>query len=111
MGGRGSECSDRGKVRVLRSTITLLAFALTLSRSTSTALPMRLLLVGGTGRGGGLLLTLLLVTLLCEARVTTLAFYSGNLLRRLCSLCSLMLSVVSLGLKLTYDLTSDIIQL
>src|SRR6266568_87207 len=103
MGGRGSECSDRGKVRVLRNTITLLAFALTLSRSTSTARPMRLLLVGGTGRGRGLLLTLLLVTML--------ALYSGNLLRRLRSLCSLMLSAVSLGLKLTYYLTSDIIQL
>src|SRR6266571_522115 len=106
MGGRGSECSDRGKVRVLRSTITLLAFALTLSRSASTALPMRLLLVGGTG-GRGWLLALLLVTLLCKARVTALALYSGNLLRRL---RSLMLSAVSLGLKLTYDLTSHIIQ-
>src|SRR6266702_3330245 len=108
MGGRGSECSDRGKVRVLGSTITLLAFALTLSRSTSTALPMRLLLVGGTGGGRGLLLTLLLVTLLGKARVTALAFHSGNLLR---SLRSLMLPAVSLGLKLTYDLTSDIIKL
>src|SRR6266702_4415192 len=108
MGGRGSECSDRGKMRVLRSTITLLAFALTLSRSASTALPMRLLLVGGTG-GRGWLLALLLVTLLCKARVTALALYSGNLLRRLRSLCSLMLSAVSLGFKLTYDLTSDII--
>src|SRR6266581_7349988 len=111
MGGQGCECSDRGKVRVLRSTITLLAFALAFSRSTSTALPMRLLLVGGTGGGRGLLLTLLLVTLLGKARVTALAFYSGNLMRRLHSLCGLMLSAVSLGLKLTYDLTSDIIKL
>src|SRR6266702_6039370 len=111
MGGRGSECSDRGKVRVLWSTITLLAFALTLCRSTSTALPMRLLLVGGTGGGRGLLLTLLLVTLLCKARVTALAFYSRNFVRRLRSLCSLMLSAVSLSFKLTYDLTRDIIQL
>src|SRR6266702_1583666 len=110
MGGRGSECGDRGNVRVLRSTITLLAFALSLPGTMSTALPMRLLLVGGTG-GRGLLLSLLLVTLLCKARVTTLALYSGNLLRRLRSLCSLMLSMVSLSLKLTYDLTSHIIQL
>src|SRR6266581_9487501 len=111
MGGRGSECSDRGKVSVLRSTITLLAFAFALPRSTSTALPMRLLLVGGTGGGIGLLLALLLVTLLGKARVTALALYSGNLMHRLRSLCGLMLSAVSLGLKLTYDLTSDIIQL
>src|SRR6266571_4122480 len=111
MGGRGSECGDRGNVRVLGSTFTLLAFALAFSRATSTALSMRLLLVGGAGRGRGLLLTLLLVTLLGKARVTALALYSGNLLRRLRSLCSLMLSAVSLGLKLTYDLTSDIIQL
>src|SRR6266702_1316448 len=108
MGGWGSECSDRCNVRVLGSTITLLAFAL--PRSMSTTLPMRLLLVGGTG-GRGLLLVLLLVTLLSKARVTTLALHSGNLLRRLQSLCSLMLSVVSLGLELTYDLTSHIIQL
>src|SRR6266702_4143206 len=94
MGGQGSECSDRGKMRVLRSTIMLLAFALTLSRSTSTTLPMRLLLVRGTGGGRGLLLTLLLVTLLGKARITTLALYSGNLLCRLRSLCSLMLSAV-----------------
>src|SRR6266581_3201893 len=110
MGGRGSECSNRGKVRVRRSTITLLAFALSLTRTTSTVLPVRLLQVGGT-RGRGLLWALLLVTLLGKARVTALALYSGNLLRRLRSLCSLMLSAVSLGLKLTYDLTSDIIQL
>ena len=105
MGGQGSECGDRGNVRVLGSTITLFAFALALPGSTSTALPMRLLLVGGA-RSGRLLLALLLVTLLGKARVTTLALYSGNLLRRL---CSLMLSVVSLSLKLTYDLTSNII--
>src|SRR6266571_8966604 len=106
MGGWGSECGDRGNVRVLGSTITLLAFALSLPRSTSTALPMRLLLVGGTG-GRGWLLALLLATLLGKARVTALALHSRNLLRRL---RSLMLSVVSLGLKLTYDLTSHIIQ-
>src|SRR6266571_4076423 len=105
MGGRGSECSDRGKVSVLRSTITLLAFAFALPRSTSTTLPIRLLLVGGTG-GRGWLLALLLVTLLCKVRVTALTLYSGNLLRRL---RSLVLSTVSLSLKLTYDLTSDII--
>src|SRR6266702_7644506 len=105
MGGRGSECSDRGNVRVLGNTITLLAFALT--RSMSTALPMRLLLVGGT-RGRGWLLALLLVTLLCKARITTLALNSRNLL---CRLCILMLSMVSLSLNLTYDLTGDIIQL
>src|SRR6266702_6985619 len=110
MGGRGSECGDRGKVRVLRSTITLLAFALSLTGTTSPALPVRLLQVGGTG-GRGLLLALLLVTLLGKARITALALYSGNLLHRLRSLCSLMLSAVSLGLKLTYDLTSDIIEL
>src|SRR6266702_2163556 len=110
MGGWGSECSDRGNVRVLGSTFTLLAFALTLSRSTSTALLMRLLLVGGTG-GRGLLLVLLLVTLLCKARVITLAFHSRNLLRRLHSLCSIMLSSVSLSLKLTYDLSGNIIEL
>src|SRR6266702_1280894 len=97
MGGRGSECSDRGNMRVLRSTITLLAFALTLPRSTSTMLLMRLLLLGGTG-GGRLLLMLLLVTVL--------GLYSGNLLHRL---RSFVLSAVSLGLKLTYDLTSYII--
>ena len=108
MGGWGSECGDRGNVRVLRSTITLFAFAFALPRSTSTTLPVRLLLVGGTG-GRRLLLTLLLVTLLGKARVTALALYSGNLLHRLRSLCSLMLSAVSLSLKLTYDLTSDII--
>src|SRR6266702_2817078 len=111
MGGRGSECSNRGKVRVLGSTITLLAFALALFRSASTALPMRLLLVGGTGRSIRLLLALLLVSLLGKARITALTLYSGNLLRRLHSLCSLMLSMVSLSLKLTYDLTSDIIKL
>src|SRR6266702_7411911 len=105
MGGQGSECSDRGNVRVLGSTITLLAFALTLPRSTSTVLPKRLLLAGGT-RNGRLLLMLLLVTLLSKARVTMLALHSGNLLRRL---HSLVLSAVSLSLKLTYDLTSDII--
>src|SRR6266702_5477025 len=105
MGGRGSECSDRGNVRVLGSTITLLAFAFALPGSTSTALPIRLLLVGGT-RSWRLLLTLLLVTLLSKARVTTLALHSGNLLRRL---GSLMLFAVSLSLKLTYDLTSDIV--
>jgi len=110
MGGQGSECGDRGKVRVLRSTITLLAFALSLTGTTSTTLPVRLLQVGGTG-GRGLLLALLLVTLLGKARITALALYSGNLLCRLCSLCSLMLSAVSLSLKLTYDLTSDIIKL
>src|SRR6266571_3092462 len=110
MGGWGSKCGDRCNVRVLRSTITLLAFALSLTRTTSTVLPMRLLLVGRTG-GRGLLLALLLVTLLGKARVTMLALYSRNLLRRLRSLCSLMLSAVSLGLKLTYYLTSDIIQL
>src|SRR6266702_7545814 len=104
--GWGHKCSDRGNVRVLGSTITLLAFALTLTGTTSTMLPMRLLLVGGTGSRGWLLV-LLLVTLLCKARVTTLALNSGNLLHRL---CSLMLSMVSLSLKLTYDLTGDIIQ-
>jgi len=62
MGGQGSKCSDRGNVRVLGSTITLLAFALSLTRTSSTVLPMSLLLVGGTG-GRGLLLALLLVTL------------------------------------------------
>src|SRR6266702_110340 len=107
MGGWGSKCGDRCNVRVLRSTITLLAFALSLTRTTSTVLPMRLLLVGRTG-GRGLLLALLLVTLLGKARVTMLALYSRNLLRRL---RSLMLSAVSLGLKLTYDLTSNIIEL
>src|SRR6266702_6946450 len=105
MGGQGSECSDRGNVRVLGSTITLLAFALTLPRSMSTALPKRLLLAGGTG-GGRLLLMLLLVTLLGKAMVTMLALYSRNLVRRL---RTLVLSAISLGLKLTYDLTSDII--
>ena len=68
-------------------------------------LPMRLLLVGRTG-GRGLLLALLLVTLLGKARVTMLALYSRNLVRRL---RTLVLSAISLGLKLTYDLTSDII--
>ena len=85
----------------------MLAFAFALPRSTSTALPVRLLLVGGT-RGRGWLLVLLLVTLLGKVRVTVLALYSGNLLHRL---RSLVLSSVSLGLKLTYDLTSDIIEL
>src|SRR6266702_868576 len=111
MGGRGSKCGDRGNMRVLGSTIMLLAFAFALPGSMSTALPIRLLLVGGTRGGIGLLLALLLVTLLGKVRVTVLALHSGNLLHRLRSLCSLMLSVVSLGLKLTYDLTSDIIQL
>src|SRR6266702_772588 len=110
MGGRGSECGNRCNVRVLRSTITLLAFALSLTGTTSTTLPIRLLLVGRT-RGRGLLLVLLLVTLLGKARVTTLVLHSGNLLCRLRSLCSLMLSAVSLGLELTYDLTRHIIQL
>src|SRR6266702_3902167 len=107
MGCWGSECGDRGNVRVLGSTITLLAFALTLTRSLSTMLPMRLLLVGGT-RGRGWLLVLLLVTLLGKVRVTVLALYSGNLLHRL---RSLVLSSVSLGLKLTYDLTRHIIEI
>src|SRR6266571_7907469 len=98
MGGQGSECSDRGNVRVLRSTITLLAFAFALPRSTSTALPVRLLLVRGT-RDRGWLLALLLITLLGKARVTVLTLNSGNILRRL---GSLMLSAVSLSLKLTY---------
>src|SRR6266702_3511655 len=107
MGGQGSKCGDRGNVRVLGSTLTLLAFALSFTGTSSTTLPMRLLLVRGT-RSRGWLLALLLVTLLSKVRVTTLALYSGNLLHRL---CSLMLSAVSLSLKLTYDLTSDIIEL
>src|SRR6266702_7683720 len=105
MGGQGSKCCDRGNVRVLGSTITLLAFAFTLTGTTSTTLPIRLLLVGGT-RSRGWLLALLLVTLLGKARITALALNSRNLL---CRLRSLMLSAVSLGLKLTYYLTSNII--
>ncbi len=57
VGGQGSEYGNWHNVGVLRSTFTLLALAFTLTGAMSTALPMRLLLVGGT-RGRGLVLLL-----------------------------------------------------
>ncbi len=85
----------------------MLALAFTFTRTPSTVLPVRLLLGGGT-KGRRLLLALLLTSLLSKVRIATLALDGGNLL---CSLCTLVLSAVSLGLKLTYDLTGNIIQL